>query len=274
MRYNRNVCAPLALERQSVNVLTCEFAHRIWGPVGGHRVPWGEKEGGDEEPDRPGRPTQREQHSQHENNSPTRNTTCGALDQGTTPANTRPNPIANENRNHDLPAKNNPTRTQPARQATRQTSPPHQKRTATHKAPTDKQPAPPNRGTTRTETHSPPSGWGRELRRGLRGTGPHASHHPPGRHRGPPAKHLHPPDTPTPEPNPNQKPDTRTRTPIPPPITPPSTPHRVPCTYAMDHQQPTSTLANKLEQTPQTGSRKSKLQMRRPRPSSHPATYQ
>ena len=42
----------------------------------------------------------------------------------------------------------------------------------------------------------------------------------------------------------------------------------------MGHIQPPSSLANKLEQTPQTGSRKSELQMPRPRPDSHPTTYQ
>lgn len=71
VRHNRNVCVPLTLERQSVNVLTCEFAHRIWGSGTVRPVQWGEKEGGDEEPDRPGRPTQRERHNQQENNPPT-----------------------------------------------------------------------------------------------------------------------------------------------------------------------------------------------------------
>ena len=43
--YNRNVCVLLTLERQSVNVLTCEFAHRNRGPVDVRRVSWGRKRG-------------------------------------------------------------------------------------------------------------------------------------------------------------------------------------------------------------------------------------
>ena len=73
--------------------------------------------------------------------------------------------------------------------------------------PTEGRPEPGNRG--------PPSGWGRELRRGLRGTDPHAPHHPPNTNRDPPAEHRHLPDSPTLKPNPIQKPDPKAGTPPP-----------------------------------------------------------
>ena len=160
VRHNRNAYVPLTLERRSVNVLTCEFTHRIRGSESPRRVSWGEKEGGDEEPDRPGRPTQRERHSKPENNPPTRNATHEASNQGTPPTNTRPNLNDHQEPQPRPQVENNPTRTQPARQATHKTSPPPQKRTATHKTATNQQTPPPNRGTTRTKNHSTPSGWG------------------------------------------------------------------------------------------------------------------
>lgn len=273
-RYNRNACVPLTLERQSVNVLTCEFPHRIRPSERPRRVQWGEKEGGDEEPDRPGRPSQREQHNQLENNPPTRTWPTEPATTEQAPTNTRPN-LSDQREQQPRPqVENNPTRTQPARQTTRQPNPPPQKRTATHKTPTNRQQPPPKRGTARTKNHSTPSGWGRELRRGLRGTAPHTSHHPtnqepgPARQTPPPSRHPHLTTQPQPETShQNQDPHR-------PPTTPPPTPHQVPCTHAMDHIQPTSTLANKLEQNQETSPHKSKLQMRRPRPSHHPTTYQ
>lgn len=263
--YNRNVCVPLTLERQSVNVLTCEFAHQIRGSETGRRVPWGEKEGGDEEPDRPGRPTQREQHNKPENNPPTRDTTHGAPSRGTTPTSRRPNLNSRREPQPRPQVENNPTGTQHARQATHQTSPPLQKRTATHKTATNQQPAPPNRGTTRTKNHSPPSRWGRELRRGLRGTDPRTSHHPPTRRRDPPAEHRHPPDRPHLTTNPNQKPDTRTRTPttlLQPPTghTPPGTLHTChgpPAADANACQQTGTNSANKFSQKQTTNAKAS-----------------
>lgn len=139
------------------------------------------------------------------------------------PTNTRPN-LSDQREPQPRPqVENNPTRTQPARQTTRKTSPPPQKRTATHKPPTNQQPPPPNRGTTRTKTHSPPSRWGGELRRGLRGTAPHTPHHPPTRNRDPPAEHHHPPDTPAQKPNPSQKPNPKAKTPT--TLRPPHHPH-------------------------------------------------
>ena len=153
-----------------------------------------------------------------------------------------------------------------------QPTPPEKNRNP--QTPTNQQTPPPNRGTTRTKTHSPPSRWEGELRRGLRGDAPHTPHHPPTRNQNPPNKHPHPPDTPTPEPNPNQKTRPQNQNPHHPPTTPPPTPHQVPCIHAMDHIQPPSTLANKLEQNQETSSRKSKTQMPRPGPSRHPTTLQ
>lgn len=243
--YNRNACVPLTLERWSVNVLTCEFAHRIQGCGSLRRVAWGEKEGGDEEPDRPGRPTQREQHSKLENNPPTRNTTHEASNQGATPANTRPNLSSQREQQPRPQVKNNPTGTQPARQTTHQTSPPHQKRTATHKTATSRQPPPPNRGTARTKTHSPPSGWGRELRRGLRGTAPahHTTRQPrTGTHQTNTSTHQTPqPQNPTPTRNPTAEPEP------PPPSYHPTT-HTPPGTLHTCHG-PHPTDVNACQQT-------------------------
>ena len=190
-----------------------------------------------------------------------------------TPTTTRPN-LNNQREPQPRPqVENNQTRTQPARQATHKTSPPPQKRTATHKAPTSRQQPPPNRRTTRTKNHSTPSGRGGELRRGLRGTAPtrHTTHHP-----GPTPPKPTPPPTRHPNPKTQPHPETQHRSQDPhhPPDTPPPTPHQIPCTHAMGHIQPTSTLANKLEQTQEASPRKSKLQMRRPRPSHHPTTHQ
>lgn len=145
------------------------------------------------------------------------------------PTNTRPNLSGQREPQPRPQVEDNPTRTQPARQATRKTSPPPRKRTATHKTPTNRQAPPPNRGTTRTETHSPPSGWGAGLKEGSKGNRPPRTRHP--------------------EPETQPQPETghRSRDPHHPPGPPPSTPHRVPCTHAMEHIQPTPTLANKLE---------------------------
>lgn len=64
---------------------------------------------------------------------------------------------------------------------------------------------------TRTGNHSPPSRWGRELRRGLRGTDPRTSHHPPARRWDPPGEQGHPLVTPNQKPNPHRKPHPETR---------------------------------------------------------------
>ena len=242
---NRNACVPLTLERQSVNVLTCEFAHRFRESMSPRRVLWGEKEGGGGEPDRPGRPTQREQHSKLENNPPTRDTTHGARNQGTAPTNTRPN-LNDQREPQPRPqVENNPTRTQPARQATHQAGPPHQKRTATHKTATNKQPAPPNRGTTRTKTHSPPSGWGQELRRGLRGAAParHTTRPPDARARQANTSTHQTPPTRNPTPTRNQ-----TTEPEPPPPSYHPTTHTPPGTLHTCHG-PQATDANACQQT-------------------------
>ena len=223
-RYNRNVRVPPTLERQSVNVLTCEFPHRIQGVRKRRRVPWGEKEGGDGEPDRPGRPTQREQHNQQENNPPTRT-------QPTEPATTehpqQPHGrtrSTNENLSHDPRLRT--TRPEHNQQDKPPTRPAHPLRKELQPTRTHRRTAtPPNRGTTRTKNHSTPSGRRGEQGRGLRGADLPTSHHPPPRRPGPtsrtPPPTRHP--NPTRKPDPIQKPDPRTRTPT--TLQPPHHPH-------------------------------------------------
>ena len=172
-------------------------------------------------PSRSARPTGTTQPAREQ--PPDKHTTHGARHHGTPPTPARPNLNSQQEQQPRPQVENKPTRTQPARQATRKTSPPPQKRTATRKPPTNEQRPPPNRGTTRTTNHSTPSGRAGELRRGLRGTAPPASHHPANQQPDPPHEHRHPPDTPTPEPDPNQKPDTRTNHPT--TLQPPHHPH-------------------------------------------------
>lgn len=274
VRHNRNVCVPLTLERQSVNVLTCEFAHRIQGCGKACHVSWGEKEGGDEEPDRPGRPTQREQHGKPESNPTTRTQPTEPATTEQAPANTRPN-LSDQRGPQPRPqVENNPTETQPARQATRKTSPPPPEKNCAPQNPASRQPPPSNRGTTRTKNHRTPGGRGRELRRDLKGVDPRTSHRPPTRSQTPSTRHRHPPETPAPRTRPRPETKHQSQDPHHPPVTPPPTPHQVPCTHAMDHIQPTPTLANKLEQNQETSSRKSEIQMPGPRPSGHPTSHQ
>nr|DAT93997.1 MAG TPA: hypothetical protein [Caudoviricetes sp.] len=159
VRHNRNVCVPLTLERQSVNVLTCEFPHRIRGSGRSRRVSWGRKRGRRRaRPSRSALPTGTTQPAKEQ--PPDKNTTHRARNHRTPPTTTRPN-LNNQQEQQPTPqVENKPTRTQPARQATHKTSPPPQKRTATHRQPPTKQQPPPNRGTTRTKNHSTPSGRG------------------------------------------------------------------------------------------------------------------
>lgn len=105
---------------------------------------------------------------------------------------------------------------------------------------------------------------------------PHDPAHRVGPESHPTVNHQTPPPTRHPHPETQHHPETQPQNPDPttPATTPPPTTHQVPCTHAMDHIQPTPTLANKLEQTQETSPRKSKLQMRRPRPSHHPTTHQ
>lgn len=209
---NRNACFPLTLERRSVNVLTCEFTHRIREAGTLYRVSWGEKEGGDEEPDRPGRPVQREQRSKLENNPPDRYTTHRAGKRGTPPANTRPNLSDQRERQPRPQVENNSTRTRPARQATHNPSPPPQERTAPHRQPPTNRRHRPTGGRPEPGSTAHQAG-GAGVKEGSKGSGPRTPCHPPTEDRDPPAKHRHPPDTPTSDPNPSRKPDTRTRTP-------------------------------------------------------------
>ena len=272
VRHNRNAYVSLTLERRSVNVLTCEFAHQIRGGGSLHRVPWGEKEGGDEEPDRPGRPTQRERRSKPKNNPPDRDATRGASKQGTPPANTRPNLNDQREQQPRPQVEDNPTRTQPARQATHKPSPPPQKRTAPRRHPPSNRCPRPTEGRPEPGTTAHQAG-GAGVKEGSKGSGPPHSAPPANQRPGP--TNQTPPPTRHPDPRPRPQPETRNQNQDPhhPPTTPPPTPHQVPCTHAMEHIQPTPTLANKLEQNPETSSRKSEIQMPRPRPSSHPTYY-
>ena len=237
------------------------------------RVLWGEKEGGEGEPDRPGRPAQREQHSKLENNPPTRDTTRRARNHGTTPTNTRPN-LNNQREPQPRPQVEN----KPNRNTTRKTSHPQDQPTPSEK---NRNPQDTHQRTARTaqqrddpnQDPQPAKQVGGGVKEGSKGSGP--PHLTPAAPQAPGPTSRTPPPTRHPQPETQPQPETRhqNQNPHHPPITPPLTPHQVPCTHAMDHQQPTPTLANKLEQTPQTSSRKSKPQMPGPRPSSHPTTH-
>ena len=273
VRYNRNVCVPLTLERQSVNSLTCEIAHRIRGAERPCHVQWGGKGGGRRaRPSRSAHPTGTTQPATEQ--PPDTDTTHGASHHGTPPTTTRPN-LNNQREPQPRPrVENNQTRTQPARQATRKTSrPPSEKNCNpqdTHQptAATTQQRDDPNQEPQHTKR---PGGGVKEGSQGNKP--PHVT--PPTPQEPDPTKQTPPP---TRHPNLRTQPHPETRhqskDPPHPPTTPPPTPHQVPCTHAMGHIQPTPTLANKLEQTQETSPRKSKLQMRRPRPSHHPTTYQ
>lgn len=245
MWHNRNACVLLTLERQSVNVLTCEFAHRIRGSRAGVRVRWGEKEGGGEESDRPGRPAQREQRGKLENNPPTQGATHGAPSRGTTLTNMRPNLKTIENRNHDPPAKNNPTRAQPERQATRQTGPPPSEKNCNPQDAHQQTACTAQRRDSPNQEPQPTKRPGRELRRGLRGTAPRVT--PPRQ----PDTGTHPQNTATHQtPQPQKPTPTRNHTPKPGPH-PPSyhpTTHTPPGTLHTCHG-PHPAAANACQQT-------------------------
>nr|DAE80502.1 MAG TPA: hypothetical protein [Caudoviricetes sp.] len=82
-RHNRNVCVPLTLERQSVNVLTCEFTHWFRGSGRLRRVLWGER-GVTESPTvQVGPPNGNDTPRQEQ--PPDTDTTRGARNRGTTP---------------------------------------------------------------------------------------------------------------------------------------------------------------------------------------------
>ena len=273
VRNNRNACVPLTLERQSVNVLTCEFPHRIGGFRKADRVSWGEKEGGDEEPDRPGRPAQRERHGKPENNPPTRTRPAepATNDQPRrTHGRTR---ATNENSNHDprlrttQPEHNQQDKppTRPAHPIRKELQPTDSRQPADT---TTQQRDDPNR------EPQPTKRMGGGVKEGSKGNSPPGRHRPPTGNQDPPAEHPHPPDTPTPEPDPDQKPSTGAGTPttLPPPHHP--APHRVPCTHAMDHIRPTSTPANELEQNQEASPRESEIQMPRPGPGNHTTPHQ
>ena len=234
----------------------------------------GGERGGAGERDRPGRPTQREQHDQHGNNSPTRDAAHRARNQGSGPTTTQPN--LNDQRE---PQPRPQVEDRPNQNTTRKTSHPQDRPT-----PSEKNCSPPDTHqqtacTTQqrddpNQDPQPTKQVGAGVKEGSEGNSPHTSHHPAASRPGP--TRQTPPPTRHPQPETQPRPETRQQNQNPhhPPTTPPPTPHQVPCTHAMGHIQPTPTLANKLEQTPQTSSRKSKLQMPRPRPSSHPTAYQ
>ena len=205
---------------------------------------------------------------------PTRDTTHGARNQGIAPTNTRPN-LNSQREPQPQPSR----KEQPNQNTTRKTSHPPDQPTPSEKncnpqdthqqtACTTQQRDGPN------QDPQPTKQVGAGVKEGSQGNGPPRVT-PPTRQTPGPTKQT-PPPTRHPQPETQPQPETgqQNQNPHHPPTTPPPTPHQVPCTHAMDHQQPTPTLANKLEQTPQASSRKSKLQMPRPRSSSHPTTYQ
>lgn len=233
----------------------------------------GGERGGGEEPDRPGRPAQRERHSQQQNNPPTET-------QPTEPATTeQPNKHAAEPEqptgNSNPPPRLRTTRpghsqqdkppTRPAHPLRKELQPTGQPPTNSNHHPTEGRPEP------GTAAHQ---AGGAGVKEGSKGSRPPHATAPTTPEPGP--TNQTPPPTRHPNPKPQPQPETKHQSQDPhhPPAASPPTPHQVPCTHAMGHIQPTSTLANKLEQTQEASPRKSKLQMRRPRPSHHPTTHQ
>ena len=274
VRYNRNVCVPLTLERQSVNVLTCEFAHQIRGSETGRRVLWGERRGATKSPTvQVGPPNGNNTTSPR--TTPRHGTQPTKPPAGETPrTNTRPNP-SNQREPQPRPQVEN----KPDQNTTRKTSHPPDQPTPPEKnrnpqdshrrtACTAQQRDDPNHEPQRTKQ------VGAGVKEGSKGSGP--PHVTTPANQAPPPTNRTPPPTRHPDPGTRPRPETghRNQDPHHPPTTPPPTPHQVPCTHAMDHQQPTPTPANELEQTPQTSPRRSELQMRRPGPGHHPTTHQ
>lgn len=198
--------------------------------------------------------------------------TRGARNHATSPTNTRPN-LSDQQEPQPRPqVENNRTGTRPARQAARKTGPPPGKELRPTGPPPTNGPHRPTGGRPEPRPAAHHAG-GAGVKEGSKGNSPPRTTPPATREPGPTSR------TPPPTRHPNLRtqpqPETRhrSRDPHHPPATPPSTPHQVPCIHAMGHIQPPSTLANKLEQNQETSSRKSKTQMRRPRPGHHPTTH-